>query len=78
MEGGNTDVFVFNTRTVSGVFTLTHVINDNFVAFEDGKIVSAATIRIYIVEHVVGTDTDGDGVPDSVKVEFSKPKISCP
>jgi hypothetical protein len=26
----------------------------------------------------VGTDTDGDGVPDSVKVEFSKPNISCP
>jgi hypothetical protein len=48
------------------------------VAFEDGKVVSAETIRIHELEHIVGTDTDGDGVPDSVKVEFSKAKFSCP
>jgi hypothetical protein len=78
MESGNTDVAVFNTRTVSGVFTFTHVINDSFVAFEDGRRVGGATIRIHVVEHVVGTDTDDDGVPDSVKVEFSKPRLSCP
>jgi hypothetical protein len=78
VESGNTDVAVFNTRTVSGGFTFTHEINDSFVAFEDGKRVGGATIRIHVVEHVVGTDTDGDGVPDSVKVEFSKPRLSCP
>ena len=40
--------------------------------------VSAQTIRIHELEHIVATDTDGDGVPDSVKVEFSKAKFSCP
>jgi hypothetical protein len=78
VERGNTEMVVFNTRAVSGVFTFTLVNNDNFVAFEDGKIVSAETIRIHELEHIVGTDTDGDGVPDSAKVEFSRPKISCP
>jgi hypothetical protein len=78
VESGSADVNVFNTRTVSGVFTFTRVNNDNFIAYEDGKVVSAQTIRIHELDHIVGTDTDGDGVPDSVKVEFSKPKISCP
>jgi hypothetical protein len=78
VERGTADVSVFNTRTASGVFTFTHVNNDNFVAFQDGKVVSAQTIRIHEVEHLVGTDTDGDGVPDSVKVEFSKATVSCP
>jgi hypothetical protein len=78
VERGTADVAVFNTRTVSGVFTFTHVNNDNFVAFQDGKVVSAENIRIHELEHIVGTDTDGDGVPDSVKVEFSKATFSCP
>jgi hypothetical protein len=78
VESGSADVNVFNARTVSGVFTFTRVNNDNFIAYEDGKVVSAQTIRIHELDHIVGTDTDGDGVPDSVKVEFSKPKLSCP
>ena len=78
VESGSTDVNVFNAHTVNGVFTYTRVNNDNFIAYEDGKVVSAQTIRIHELNHIVGTDTDGDGVPDSVKVEFSKPKISCP
>src|SRR5829696_8638535 len=41
VERGNTDISVFNTRTVSGVFTFTHLNNDSLVAFEDGKVVSA-------------------------------------
>ena len=78
VESGSADVNVFNTRTVSGVFTFTRMNTDNFIAYEDGKVVSAQTIRIHELDHIVGTDTDGDGVPDSVKVEFSKPTFSCP
>ena len=78
VESGNTGMSVFNTRTVSGVFTFTSVNNDNFIAYEDGKVVSAQTIRIHELEHITATDTDGDGVPDSVRVEFSKPTFSCP
>ena len=78
VESGSTDVNVFNAHTVNGVFTYTRVNNDNFIAYEDGKVVSAQTIRIHELNHIVGTDTDGDGVPDSVKVEFSKPTFSCP
>jgi hypothetical protein len=52
--------------------------NDNFVAYQDGKVVSAESVRIHQVEHVVGTDTNGDGIPDEVKVEFFKTKVSCP
>jgi hypothetical protein len=78
VERGNADIVVFNTRSVSGVFTFTHVTNDNFVAFDDGKVVGADTIRIHELERFVATDTDGDGVPDIIKVDFSKPKFSCP
>jgi hypothetical protein len=78
VESGSADVNVFNTHTVSGVFTFTRMNTDSFVAYEDGKVVSAQTIRIHELDHIVGTDTDGDGIPDSVKVEFSKPKFSCP
>jgi hypothetical protein len=78
VESGNTGAAVFNTRTVSGVFTFTSLNNDNFIAYEDGKLVSAQTIRIHELEHITATDTDGDGMPDSVKVEFSKPTFSCP
>jgi hypothetical protein len=78
VESGSADVNVFNTRTVSGVFTFTRMNTDNFIAYEDGKVVSAQTIRIHELDHLTATDTDGDGVPDSVKVEFSKPTFSCP
>jgi hypothetical protein len=78
VESGNTDVFVFNTRSASGVFTITHVNNDNFVAYENGKVVGSQMIRIHELEHVVTTDVDGDGEPDSVKVEISRDTLSCP
>jgi hypothetical protein len=78
VESGAVDISVFNTRTVSGVFTFTRMNTDNFIAYEDGKVVSGQTIRIHELEHITATDTDGDGIPDIVKVEFSKPKFSCP
>jgi hypothetical protein len=78
VESGSAEVISFNTRTASGVFTFTNVNNDNFIAYEDGKVVSAKTIRIHELYHFVGTDTDGDGEPDTVRVEFSKPTFSCP
>ena len=78
VESGSADVNVFNTHTVSGVFTFTRMNTDNFIAYQDGKVVSAQTIRIHELEHITATDADGDGVPDSVKVEFSKPTFSCP
>ena len=78
VESGNTDISVFNTRSASGVFTFTHVNNDNFVAYENGKVVGSQMIRIHELEHIVTTDVDGDGEPDSVKVEISKNTLSCP
>jgi hypothetical protein len=78
VESGAVDISVFNTRTVSGVFTFTRMNTDSFIAYEDGKVVSGQTIRIHELEHITATDTDGDGVPDIVKVEFSKPRFSCP
>jgi hypothetical protein len=78
VESGAVDISVFNTRTVSGVFTFTRMNTDNFIAYEDGKVVSAQTIRIHELEHITATDTDGDGIPDIVRVEFSKPEFSCP
>ena len=48
------------------------------IAYQDGKVVSAQTIRIHELEQITATDTDGDGIPDIVKVEFSKPRFSCP
>ncbi|HEX6757213.1 MAG TPA: hypothetical protein VF086_02200 [Propionibacteriaceae bacterium] len=78
VESGSAQAISFNRRSASGVFTYTNVNNDNFIAFEDGKVVSAKTIRIHELYYFIATDTDGDGEPDTVKVEFSKPKFSCP
>ena len=78
VESGSAEVTAFNGHLASGVFTFTNVNNDNFIAYEDGKVVSAETIRIHELYHIVGTDTDRDGDPDIIRVEFSKPKFSCP
>jgi hypothetical protein len=78
VESGSASPFVFNRRTASSGFTFTVVNNDNFIAYQDGKVVSAQTIRIHELIHFVATDTDGDGEPDDFKVEFDKAKFSCP
>jgi hypothetical protein len=78
VESGSATPFAFNGRTTSGSFVINSVNNDNFVAYQDGKVVSAQTIRIHQLFHLVGFDTDGDGEPDNIKVEFDKAKLSCP
>ena len=78
VESGSAEVTAFNGHLASGVFTFTNVNNDNFIAYEDGKVVSAETIRIHELFHIVGTDTDRDGDPDIIRVEFEKAAFSCP
>jgi hypothetical protein len=48
------------------------------VAYQDGKVDASSTIRIHEHEQFVGFDTDGDGVPDVVRVEISEVRLSCP
>jgi hypothetical protein len=80
VERGNADHTAFTDRSLvgNGQVTLTHVNNDNFFGFEDGKLVASATIRIHELEHFVAVDTDGDGQPDTVKVDFAIDNVSCP
>jgi hypothetical protein len=60
------------------VINFTLVNNDAFVVIEDGHIVAQATIRIHELERFTGVDTDGDGFADRVRVDFYKPRLSCP
>ena len=80
VESGNVDKVNFTARDVSAGVALvqTRVNNDRFLGYVDGKLVASATIRIHEVEHFVGLDTDGDGVPDAVKVSVTKHDFSCP
>ena len=80
VESGNVDHTSFTARRVSTGFNLiqTHVNNDRFVGYVDGKRVASATIRIHEVEHFVGVDTDGDNVPDVFKVSVTIDRVSCP
>jgi len=78
VERGNADHLVFNANLVHGVYVFNHVNNDSFVAYQDGKLDASLTIRIQNHEHFVLIDTDGDGVPDVVRAEFSRDRDSCP
>jgi hypothetical protein len=80
VESGNADRVDFTARVVPAGEELVqpHVSNDRFVGYVNGKIVASATIRIHEVEHFVGLDTDGDGVPDAFKVSVNNHDFSCP
>jgi hypothetical protein len=78
VESGGVTRFSFNIRTASGVGTFTRVNNDKYFGFEGGRVVSAATIRVHELVRFAADDTDGDGMPDVVKVEFYKADFSCP
>jgi hypothetical protein len=80
VESGNIDKVNFTARDVSAGVALvqTRVNNDRFLGYVDGKVVASATIRIHEVEHFVGQDTDGDGVPDAFKVSVNNHDFSCP
>ena len=80
VESGNVDKVNFTAHDVSAGVQLvqTRVNNDRFLGYLDGKVVASATIRIHEVEHFVGLDTDGDGVPDAVKVSVNNQDFSCP
>jgi hypothetical protein len=80
IEKSNVESIVFNGPPLGGdgVINFTLVNNDAFVAIEDGHIIGEATIRIHELERFTGIDTDGDGLADRVKVDFSNVRLSCP
>lgn len=80
VESGNVDKVNFTARDVSAGVQLvqTRANNDRFVGYLDGKVVASATIRVHEVEHFVGLDTNGDGVPDAFKVSVTNHDFSCP
>ena len=80
VESGNADRIDFTARAVPAgdEIVQTHINNDRFVGFLDGKVVASATIRIHEVEHFRGLDTDGDGVPDEFSVSVVIDDVSCP
>ena len=78
VENGSSTHICANARMASGVVSFTRVDNAGLIAFEGGKVVSAKTIRVHEIFRIVATDTDADGVPDIIRVEFEKADFSCP
>lgn len=78
IESGAAEVTSLDGHFASGMATFTNVNNDNYIAYEGGKVVGADKIRIHEMYHVVVMDTNGDGQPDNVAVEFDKASFSCP
>jgi len=80
VESGNADRLDFTARVVAAGQELvqTHVNNDRFVGYVNGKVVASATIRVHEVQHFRGLDTDGDAVPDEFKVSVDINDVSCP
>jgi hypothetical protein len=81
VEGGNMNQFVFTARAVDAGVAInqTEVINDQFIAYdENGRRVASATIRVHILTHFVGVDTNEDDVPETFKVSIERVRLSCP
>jgi hypothetical protein len=80
VESGNVDHITFTTAVVPAGARInqTRINNDRFIGYVNGKVVASATIRIHQVEHFVGVDTDGDGVPDTFTVSVTINDVSCP
>jgi hypothetical protein len=80
VEGGNVEKNNFTARAVpAGVqINQTNIINDQFLGYEDGKLVTTATVRVHEVHHFVGVDTNGDDIPDEFKVSVNIDDVSCP
>jgi hypothetical protein len=80
VESINADRVDFTARAVPAGVRLvqTHVNNDRFMGYVNGKVVASATIRIHEVEHFRGLDTDSDNVPDEFKVSVVIDDVSCP
>jgi hypothetical protein len=80
VESGNADHFAFTSRAAAAGAEIvqTHVNNDRFVGYVNGKVVASATVRIHEVEHFRGLDTDGDGAPDEFTVSVVIDHVSCP
>jgi hypothetical protein len=56
----------------------TNIINDQFLGYVDGKLVTTATVRVHEVQHFVGLDTNGDNIPDVFEVSVTIDNVSCP
>ena len=75
---GGADHQVSNANRRSGVFVDKNVRNDTFVAYQDGKVDQALTIRIHEVWQLVFSWPDPDNADPVVRVDFQKIRLSCP
>jgi hypothetical protein len=77
VESGNQDHRTFFAGSVNGVITFSHVNNDKFVPYLGGSR-AGAMVRIHEHETFIGVDTDGDGIPDQIKLDADRSRITCP
>ena len=79
VESGNIERAAGLTNFVNGVYVFSFVNTDSFVAYQDGMLEATSTIRILNRQQFVAFDTDGDGVPDVVRVDITEDRFTtCP